>query len=567
MLEELSIRDLAVVDRLSLSVDPGLTVLTGETGAGKSILLTALGLALGDRADSGSIRPGADRAEVVLNFSLEDAPSAREWLLEQSLEDEGACLLRRVITADGRSRAFINGTPVTIQTLQSLSQHLLEIHGQHAHVLLLKGSEQRRLLDEAAGNGPLLNRLSRCVDSWRQLSQDLSELEVRASQRAHRLEFLDFEIAEFEKHGVGVIDYGALVDEHGRCANAEKILEVGQSELARLYDGESDAVASRLSQAIRNLRELTGWLPALEGSVLLLEEAHLEVKEACQTIRREMDRQEADPMRLGELESRLATFHRLSRKHQIRPEELVSHLAAMKTEQEHLLSEIASPEHLRRQMDERVQEYRDLAAELTARRKTEAQSMQTRVSEMVRELGMPSAEVVWAVEDGSSGEPRSAGEDQIEILVRTNPGMPLRPLAKVASGGELSRISLAVQVALTGLKTVPTLIFDEVDSGVGGGTAEVVGRKLRELGCSRQVFAVTHLPQVAAQGHQHFKVVKTSEGDSTRTEVLELDEEARILEIARMLGGQLLTPQAIAHAGEMRQLAESGNACRRFSSE
>lgn len=555
MLDELSIRDLAVVERLDLAVARGLTVLTGETGAGKSILLTALGLALGDRADTGSIRPGADRAEVVLTFSLEDAPSARDFLLSQSLESGEECLVRRVIAADGRSRAYINGTPVTLQTLQALGQRLLEIHGQHAHVQLLKASEQRRLLDEAAGNGPLLERLSGCVLAWRALRQKIEALEVESSERVRRLEWLEFELEEFEKQGIASLCYGDLIEAHGRCANVGKILEMGQSELSNLYDGDSGTVSGRLSQAIRNFRDLSEWLPGLKDSVILLEEAQLSVKEAAQALRREIDRQEADPSMLSELEAKLAGFHRLARKHQVRPEELGTHVEDLRSERDRWLFEAVNPEDLALELTRLQEEYRALSGTLTSHRETKARALESRVQEVLKDLGMPAAEVVWAVERENPGDPRNGGEDRIEIRVRTNPGMPLRPLAKVASGGELSRISLAIQVALTGLKTVPTLIFDEVDSGVGGGVAAGVGQKLRELGGSCQVFAVTHLPQVAAQGHQHLKVVKVSEGGSTRTEVLDLCEQDRIVEIARMLGGRDLTAQALAHAAEMLALS------------
>jgi len=552
MLHAISIRDLAVVDRLDLLLEPGFTVLTGETGAGKSILLTALGLALGDRADTGCIRPGAQRAEVSLTFLLQDSSTARAWLEEQALsEGDEECILRRIVAADGRSRAFINGSPVTLQTLQEFSQHLLEIHGQHAHVQLMKAQEQRRLLDAAAGNDEILAAVQATYRSWREANSRLEDLESRGHERQGRLELIGFQLDELEAADIVHLDYAALVEEHSRQAHAERIIEIAQRELNVLYESDTGSVAQRLAQANRGLNELKGWVPDFEAHLLLLEEALVQIKEASLGLRREVDRHEADPARLSLLEDRLAELHRLSRKHQVRPEALVEHLDALRAERERLVGSGETSEQLRTEVTALEAEYRTLSRNLTDRRFEAAARLEKDVMALVHELGMPQARITFQLTRDENPVPRPYGDDQIEIQVSANPGMPLRPLSKVASGGELSRISLALQVALTGGKSVSTLIFDEVDSGIGGGVAEVVGQKLRQLGASIQVLSVTHLPQVAAQGHQHLKVAKGTVGELTRTEVHSLDSDQRVSEIARMLGGVVMTPQTLAHAREM----------------
>ena len=552
MLHAISIRDLAVVDRLDLSLEPGFTVLTGETGAGKSILLTALGLALGDRADSGCIRPGAQRAEVSLTFLLQDAAAARAWLEEQALSEcEEECILRRIVAADGRSRAFINGSPVTLQTLQEFSQLLLEIHGQHAHVQLMKPQEQRRLLDAAAGNDDILATVQSTFKQWREANSRLEGLESRGQERQGRLELLGFQLEELETSDIAGLDYAALVEEHDRQAHAEKIIEIAQRELNVLYEADTGSVVERLAQANRGLNELKGWVPDFEAHLVLLEEAWVQIKEASLGLRREVDRHEADPARLSLLEDRLSEVHRLARKHQVRPEGLAEHLEALRAERELLVGSGETSEQLRSEVMALEAEYRTLSQTLSDRRVKAAAGLERDVMALVHELGMPQARIAFQLLRDENPMPRPYGDDQIEIQVSANPGMPLRPLSKVASGGELSRISLALQVALTGGKSVSTLIFDEVDSGIGGGVAEVVGQKLRQLGASIQVLSVTHLPQVAAQGHQHLKVVKGMVGELTRTEVQTLDRDQRVSEIARMLGGVVMTPQTLAHAREM----------------
>jgi DNA repair protein RecN (Recombination protein N) len=473
-------------------------------------------------------------------------------LEEQALSaGEEECILRRVVASDGRSRAFINGSPVTLQTLQEFSQRLLEIHGQHAHVQLMKPQEQRKLLDAAARNDELLASLQSTFKRWREVSMRLESLESEGLERKGRLELLGFQIEELELSDIASLDYAALVEEHSRQAHAEKILEVAQRELNLLYEADSGSVVQQLAQANRGLSELKGWVPDFEAHLGLLEEALVQIKEASIGLRREVDRHEADPARLGLLEDRLADVHRLARKHQVRPEALAEHLEVLRADRDLLVGSGETSEQLREEVSALEVEYRKFSQVLSERRIKAAEALELEVMALVRELGMPQARIAFQVEREAIPLPRLHGDDHVEIQVSANPGMPLRPLSKVASGGELSRISLALQVALTGGKSVSTLIFDEVDSGIGGGVAEVVGQKLRQLGASIQVLSVTHLPQVAAQGHQHLKVLKGTVGELTRTEVHVLDSGQRVDEIARMLGGVVITPQTLAHAQEM----------------
>ncbi len=556
MLENLSIRDLAVVEALDLDFKEGLTVLTGETGAGKSILLTALALALGERADSGFIRPGAARAEINLSFALTDAPEAQAWLAENAMLDEDRnCLIRRVVNADGRSKAFINGRPTTLQALQELASGLVEIHGQHAHLRLLQADEQRRLLDGYAGNRDLLSEVAEHARHWRALRQQLEQAREVASAGAAKEELLRYQIAEMEQMEVDSLDYEALSEEQVRQANVGKILGTGQGQLDRVYEDEQHSANALLTQACHELEDIARLAPEFEEPLQLLREAQIQVKEASQLLRRGLERLEADPARLVWLDEKLGVLHRLARKHQVGPRELAAHLESLRGELNAIELGSGRAEALETELAAVKASYDQAAARLTQSRQAAAARLQAQITGMIRELGMPQGDflVQTSVEDDAAPAPQ--GNDRIEFLVSANPGLPPRPLGKVASGGELSRISLAIQVAATDAKTTPTLVFDEVDSGIGGGVAEIVGQKLQALGVGRQVFCVTHLHQVAAQGHQHLLVEKTSQSGRTQTGVRELNREQRKHEIARMLGGVRITEQTLAHAEEMLNTA------------
>lgn len=552
MLAHLSIRDLAVVRSLNLEFERGLTVLTGETGAGKSILLTALGLALGDRADSGFIRPGSSRAEISVSFDLEDAVDAFRWLEENELlEQDGECLVRRVIGRDGRSKAFVNGRPVTLQALQELGSRLVEIHGQHAHVHLLRETEQRRILDEAAGNESLLEQTGALYERWRSIRLELDTLIDKAKDQSAREELLRYQIEELEQQDISELDYSALAEEHTLLANVGKILTTAQTQFELLYEDESHSVNARLAQAIHVLSDLIRLAPELEETTTLLGEAQVQVKEGALLLRRQLERIEADPGRLDWLDRRLGDIHRLARKHQVGPNELPGLLESLRSELSSIARGTEKIEVLQVELQQVLADYEKVADKLSQRRKAAASKLQARISEMILELGMPQGRFLVEVRTEQGKEPAPFGRDQVEFLVSANPGLPPRSLAKVASGGELSRISLAIQVAAIDSKTVSSLIFDEVDTGIGGRVAEIVGQKLRALGRGRQVFCVTHLPQVAAQGHCHLLVEKISTDGVTQSSVRKLSRDERKLEIARMLGGIRVTQQTLAHAEEM----------------
>lgn len=559
MLIHLDIRDLAVVSSLDLNLEQGLTVLTGETGAGKSILLTALGLALGDRVDAGFIRPGAQKAEINLGFHLGDSPSARQWLEEQELSEGDECMVRRVIALDGRSRAFINGRQVTLQSLQELGQGLIEIHGQHAHVQLVKVHEQRRLLDESAGHGELLSRVNALYRRWRKLRDELEHRTVTAADQTARIELLHYQLEELEQYDIAGLNYAELVDEHTRQANAGRILEVGQTQLDSLYEHEGHSITTRLAQAVHALTDLSRLDPRFASTVDLLGEAQVQVKEASLQLRRDLDHLEMDPSRLEALDQRLADVHRLARKHQVRPEALPEQWVALRDELASISHGVETTAELQQALEQVEIDYRHTAQTLSEQRQAAALGMQADISVIIRELGMPQGGFEVLVRPDPAREPGPHGQDDIEFLVSANPGMPMRPLARVASGGELSRISLAIQVAASGSRIVPTLVFDEVDTGIGGGIAEIVGQKLRRLAHDRQVFCVTHLPQVAAQGHRHLRVEKLSDAGMTHSIVRELAGVERTHEIARMLGGVRITDQSLAHASEMLALAEEAD--------
>ncbi|MFM8442864.1 MAG: DNA repair protein RecN [Methylococcus sp.] len=555
MLKHLDIRDLVIVESLELEFSSGLTVLTGETGAGKSILLTALGLALGDRADSAYVRPGAPRAEINLGFDLMDCPASRSWLEQNELAEGEDCLVRRIITADGRSRAFVNGRPVTLQALQELGGGLVEIHGQHAHVRLSSAQEQRRLLDAAAGNAELLARVEDLYRRWRRLSDELKRQSSLALDRTARLELLQFQVEELEQQDIAALNYAVLTEEHSRLANVDRILELGQAVLNQLYEDDAHSVNALLSQALHAMTELGRLASCFDELRGLLEDAQVQVKEASLQLRRELEHQESDPSALNRLDQRLADVHRLARKHQTRPEALPELLGGLRSELERLQGGAESLENLREELQAVLATYAGLGEALSRRREAAAIKLEESISCLIRELGMPQGQLKVEIRSEPEREPAPAGRDDVEFLFSANQGMPPRSLGRVASGGELSRIGLAIQVAATHGKSVPTLIFDEVDSGIGGGTAEVVGRKLRLLGGDRQVFCVTHLPQVAAQGHQHLLVQKTGQGGVVQSSVSAIEGDARVAEIARMLGGSVMTRQTMAHAEEMLRLA------------
>ncbi|OAI27869.1 MULTISPECIES: DNA repair protein RecN [Methylomonas] len=554
MLLNLNILDLAVVDKLDLDLEPGMSVLTGETGAGKSILLTALGLALGDRADSGYVRPGSKRAEINIEFDLSKAPLVSQWLIDHELDDDGQCLVRRTVSEDGRSKAYINNRPVNLQTLQTLSRQLVEIHGQHAHLTLLDADEQRLLLDGFADHAELLNDLNACQQNWRLAHKELQQLQKSGSDQAEREELLRYQLEELQQLDLENFDYQALADEHNKLANLGRILGVGQQQLDILYDNDQQSVADMLGHVIHSVGELSQYAAELNGIVELLSDAEIQIGEATQQLRRFLENQEADPGQLSWLENQIGVIQRLSRKHKVPAEELPALAEQFALELNNLSHSGERIEVLQADCERLLAQYRELATALSASRRRAGDELQHRISDAIKELGLPHGEFLVKLDREDGNEPQRNGLDRIEFLISTNPGLPAKPLAKVASGGELSRISLAIQVTTSTDKTTPTMIFDEVDSGIGGGIAEIVGQKLRRLSLNRQVLCVTHLPQVASQAHQHLFVAKNQNAAVTSSTVRKLREDERVAEVARMLGGVTITENTLAHAREMLSL-------------
>ena len=557
MLRHLHIRDYAIVDELQLEFAPGFTVLSGETGAGKSILIDALGLLLGDRADTSVVRAGAERAEIGAGFELQDAPAAARWLRERDLDDS-ECLLRRTLTADGKGRAFINGAPATVRDLKELGELLIDIHGQHAHQSLLRGDSQRELLDDHGGHGGLLDKLREVCEEYQAGRARLAALTGQDGAGEQRLEFLRYQVQELSALGLKPGEAEALDAEHRRLSHAGQLLEEGQRALGLIYEDDQGSAYRLLGQAAQILQRLGQLDPALAAAAEDLAPALAQVKDAAATLRSHLDGLDLDPARLEWLDARIGAIHSLARKHHAGAAELPQRLADLQRELAGLEGAGEQIEKLRRREQELLAEYGRLAGQLSTARRTAAAKLAAAVQAVLRQLGMPQGRFEIGIQPFGDDKPRPHGADQIEFLVSANPGQEARPLAKVASGGELSRISLAIQVVAARSTRVPSLIFDEVDAGIGGGVAEIVGRQLRKLGASRQTLCVTHLPQVAAQAGQHLFVRKEVRKGATYTRVEPLEPQGRVEEIARMLGGVEITTQTRAHAKDMLQRAAAG---------
>lgn len=556
MLKHLAIRNFALVEHLELEFAPGMTVLTGETGAGKSILLDALGLVLGDRADSGTVRAGCDRAEISATFDVSSLTAVAAWLEERELNLDGECILRRTVSADGGSRGYINGQPAPVQSLRELGEQLVDIHGQHAHQSLLKRDLQRQLLDAYAGHLSLVDEVSGAYRRWHQLQQELERLSRAAGERDSRLELLRYQAGELEALGLTVEELHTLEEEHGRLANASRLQEGAQRALDLLYEGDELAIVSLLGRTLNELRDLQTVDSALAGTCELLEGAAIQAREAAGELRNYLDRADLDPERVNWVEQRLAAVQELARKHRCPGEELPALLEQLQQELAELEQAGQRLDGLEAEIRRSRDDYLKLAAKLSAGRGKAAKTLGEQVSANMAQLGMKGGRFEVTLEPHDNDEPALHGMERVDLLVTANPGQPLKPLSKVASGGELSRISLAIQVISAGHGSIPTLIFDEVDVGVGGGVAEMVGRQLHTLGDERQVLCVTHQPQVAAQGHQHLQVSKQSKGENTRSAVKTLSAEERVEEIARMLGGMTITEQTLSHAREMLSLSQ-----------
>lgn len=548
MLRHLTIRDFVLVDRLELTFQGGFGALTGETGAGKSILVDALAFALGERADSSLIRTGCERAEVSAEFDLSGVPVAQNWLSARDLDTgDGGLVLRRIVDANGRSRAYLNGSPSTVQQLREVAESLVDIHGQHAHQSLLRSEAQRALLDTHAGLNTLVAEVGVAWRRWKDARVALDAATESAGALAQEREQLEWQVAELEALGFAVEEWSALDGEHKRLAHAASLLEGVQYATVILAEGDSNC-QSQVDLVVNRLAALVEYDPTLGEVAQLLQSAQAEITEAVSVLRRYAGRVDLDPQRLVEVERRIEAVLGIARKFRSNPKDLPGLLARW---QERLLELGAAADiaGIQVRVDAMWQDYQNLASRLSQQRSQAAAVMSAEVSRAMQQLALGGGcfdVCLLPIEGGGAG-----GLEHIEFRIAGLAGNEARALAKVASGGELSRISLAIQVVTSQAACVPTLIFDEVDVGIGGGVAEVVGRLLRELGAERQVLCVTHLPQVAARANWQWQVTKSTDDGVVRSTVSVLDVDARVEEIARMLGGVEITAITRQHAGEM----------------
>ena len=556
MLEHLIIKDFVIVETLELDVNAGLTVLTGETGAGKSVLLDALGFVLGDRADSGAIRQGSERADVTVRFLVDKLPAAKTWLLEHDLEADGECVLRRTLSQDGRSRAYINAHTVPVQSLRELGELLVDIHGQNVHQSLLKAVVQRTTVDEYAGHSALLAKVTTIHAQWRQLETEYQTLNTTLSERDARLELLRYQVQELQTLDLREGELAELDQEHARLANASRLLQGSEQAVQILYENEEASLCSSIDKLIVEIETLTPFDAELKPASELLSSASIQLHEAAHALRSYRDRIDLDPQRLRSVDDRMAAIHDAARKHRVTTTELPAFTTRLSAELQTLEHADARLDEIKRALDGIAQDYRNAATTLSASRKKAAKKLSQEVTQQMQDLGMRGGIFEITVSALDETQFGAHGMDRIEFLVSTNPGQPARALNKVASGGELSRISLSIEVATAQITGIPTLVFDEVDAGVGGGVAEIVGRRLSALARHRQILCVTHLPQVAAQGQHHWTVQKQAHKGQTRTDIAVLNAKDRIDELARMLGGMKVTPQTLAHAKEMLHHAQ-----------
>ncbi len=555
MLTELTIRDYAIVDTLALELHGGMTVITGETGAGKSIILGALGLALGDRADRGVVRSGAPRADISARFNLDDNPAARDWLQEHDLVDAASpadsCLIRRVVPADGSSRAYVNGIPVTLGNLAELGEKLMDIHSQHEHHSLLRRATHLQLLDEFGVKAALLAAMHTHWRDWKHNQHLMKRLEEQEEELDAQRQLIRYQVEELEELAAEEDEFQQLEDEFQRLANAESSMATLQQVLTLCQDDETYNIGQAISQARNLLQSMPPAGLKLDNILDLLGTAAIQVEEAANDLQAQLDRIEVNPERQQWVDSRLAALHRVARKHKVKPEQLHGLHRDLAAQLAQLDSSDQQLDQLRKRDGELRDLFGDVAGQVSRQRKLAARKLAASINSQLALLGMNDARLDVKLSSVKSTAPALHGLETAEFLVSTNPGQPARPLAKIASGGELSRISLAIQVITAQTSRTPTLVFDEVDVGIGGGVARTVGGLLRQLANHTQILCVTHQAQVASQGQHHLVVQKQSKNRQTRTTIMALDDRDKVKEIARMLGGENYTDESLAHAEQM----------------
>ena len=560
MLAHLSISNFAVVKQLNVNLENGLTAITGETGAGKSIAIDALSLCLGERADASAVRQGATKAEIVAHFSLDENKHAKHFLDEHELtsdEDDNSCFIRRVISKEGRSKAFINGSPVSLQQLKGLGQYLLAIHGQNTHLQLLKEDNQRSLLDSYANNQQAQQQVKQCFSHWRQKQSALTELLNAARQREDRLQLLTYQVKELDEFSIGEDEFTELETEHKRLSNGASLLEQAQTSFYQLYENDEGNALSVIQSSIERLTDLSEHDASLNPILTMLNDASIQVEEAAQELRSYCDHLEIDPLRLQQVEARFSKAMDLARKHQVEPEALFQRHQQLSDEYKMLSGQESALAELENDVTLAHRDYLAATKALSETRQIASTKLADNIEQQIRQMNMPHAKLAVNVTYDETIKPSPSGLDTVDITVSTNPGQPLDKLEKVVSGGELSRIGLAIQVIANDQHATPTMIFDEVDTGISGPTASIVGSLLRKLGKQSQVICVTHLPQVAAQAHNQLFVTKLTDGESTETQMLALTKQDRVDELARLLAGDKVTKSALANARELLKSTES----------
>ncbi len=554
MLNQLTVQNFAIVQFLTLEFKRGMTTITGETGAGKSIAIDALGLCLGERADANMVRNGNEKAEISAHFTLQDTPQARLWLNNNDLENTDAineCFLRRTINKEGRSRAYINATPVPLSQLKSLGQLLVNIHGQHAHQSLLKSNIQLSILDEYADHHTLLQKVKDTYQGWHFLNKQLEQQRLNQQEKQARKQLLEYQIEELDAFSLAQGEFEQIEEEHKRLANSDALIETCQKGLDQLCDNDDVDVLSLLRNSVCALEKLADNDKNLENIVTTLQEALIQIEEASYDLRHFSENLEQDPEKFIQLENRMSEALSLSRKHQVSAQQLYSQHQKLKKEFKQLNNNDEQIQQLEKERHIAKNNYTKYAQKLSLSRLRYAKDLSQKISESIQQLNMRDGLFHINLQKNETQSMSPLGLDHVEFQVKTNAGQTLQNLVKIASGGELSRISLAMQVIISQRVAIPTLIFDEVDAGISGATASVVGKLLRRLGEKTQIFCVTHLPQVAGNGHQQMFVEKKSKGNSTNTTMVNLNKAQRINELARLLGADNITERTLANAQEL----------------
>ena len=551
MLKSIYIKNLAIIDVLELDFFAGMSALTGETGAGKSIIIDALNLTLGARADRSIARDPNDKVEVIVVIDTTQNKAAIDWLKEHDLYNGDECILRRIISTDGKSKAYINNSPCSASVLRSIGDIFVDVYGQHEHQSLMQSDKQRELLDYFAGNEDNVEELSSHYRLWQSLKNQLEITNKNQDNIHSRREFLEYQDQELEQLDIKDNEFDEINELHLKLNNAKELNTKGMKIYQALAGESDDTIYDALNNAIVTLSKLSTIDSELKIPLENLQDIQIQTKETAKLIRDNSEKSIANPEELQQLEERISAIENIARKHKVKPTDLCSVHALIKTELESLQGQYDDPESIRASIKQTEHDYRSLANKISLNRKKAAIELNENITASMQSLGMKGGRLHINVEAKKTNELSPNGLDNIQFLTSTNPGQSLRPLHKVASGGELSRLSLAIQIATANRLGISTLIFDEVDSGVGGATAEVVGRHMRQLGNNAQVFCVTHLPQVAAQAHHHYKVRKLEIKNSIIADVTHLRDTGRIKELARMLGGLEMTRNTKEHAKEM----------------